>query len=101
MPVNVFVHRVGCGPREQSPAKSKESSTAAIDQNGATRPMFVEHPVHLLKRRRLAPIQGPRREGFLHPTLALRMSAARRDPRNAREFICDILQEIVESDHAN
>jgi hypothetical protein len=47
------------------------------------------------------PNTGPRRGGFLHPTLALRMSAARRDPCNTRKFICDIFQEIVESDHTN
>jgi hypothetical protein len=35
------------------------------------------------------------------PSLALRMAAARRDPRNARELICDIFQEIVERYHAN
>lgn len=49
-------------PAGASPARSKESiTTSLIDQNGATRPMFIAHPVHLLKQPRRAPIRAAAR----------------------------------------
>jgi len=79
MPVNVLrpSSRSRTHLARAAAAKSKEPSAPAIDQNRATRPMFIEHPVHLLKRWRLAPIKDHGAEAFY--TLRLRSACRPRE----------------------